>query len=58
MLNLIDYEFIILMWIDNWGVQTGWWIRGAMIAGGVVLCLIGAALSDPESEGEGDFESQ
>ncbi len=57
-LNLIGFEFVLMMWIDNWGIETGWWIRGAMIAGGVVLCLIGAALADPDSEGEGDFESQ
>ena len=48
-----------MMWIDNWGIETGWWIRGAMIAGGIVVCLVGAAMdqSGGEAEAEGDLES-
>ncbi len=57
-LNLIDFEFVVMMWIDNWGIETGWWIRGAMIAGGIVLCLVGAAMDHSDGEAEGDYESQ
>ena len=39
-LNLIGMEFRYLMWIDNWGMEIGWAIRGALIvAGGVLLFL-------------------
>lgn len=39
-LHMIDMEFKLLMWVDNWGETTGWAIRGAMIlAGGVLLFL-------------------
>lgn len=30
-LNLVGYEFELLMWIDNWGEMAGWAIRGAMV---------------------------
>ena len=58
-LNLIGFEFVLMMWIDNWGIETGWWIRGAIIAGGIVVCLVGAAMdqSGGEAEAEGDLES-
>jgi len=40
-LNLIGMEFEYLMWIDNWGVEAGWAIRGAMIVAGGVLLFLG-----------------
>ena len=40
-LNLIGYEFRILMWIDNWGETVGWAIRAALIVGGGVLWFLG-----------------
>ena len=40
-LNFIGYEFAILSWIDNWGETVGWVIRGAMIAVGAVLFILG-----------------
>ena len=40
-LNLIGYEFELLMWIDNWGVEAGWAIRGAMVVAGGVLVFLG-----------------
>ena len=40
-LNLIGYEFKLLMWIDNWGVEAGWAIRGAMVVAGGVLLFLG-----------------
>lgn len=36
-LNMIGYEFILIMWIDVWGETAGWAIRGAMIVGGAGL---------------------
>lgn len=40
-LNLIGYEFRILMWIDNWGESVGWAIRAALIVAGGVLFALG-----------------
>ena len=53
-LNLFDFEFIILMWIDNWGPEIGWWIRGSMIALGCILCLVGVGMEDSEAELESE----
>ncbi|MDH5411349.1 MAG: hypothetical protein OEY16_08180 [Alphaproteobacteria bacterium] len=36
-LNMIGYEFSLLMWIDNWGETVGWVIRGAMVVVGAGL---------------------
>ena len=50
-LNLIGMEFRYLMWIDNWGVEAGWAIRGAMVVAGGVLLFLGmkseAAAAEP-----------
>ncbi len=40
-LNLIGYEFAILVWIDNWGENVGWGIRAAMIVAGGALFVLG-----------------
>ena len=40
-LHFIDYEFIVLMWIDNWGTIVGHGIRVAMIVIGAVLFFVG-----------------
>ena len=40
-LNLMGMEFKLLMWIDNWGVQAGWFIRGGMALVGGALWLLG-----------------
>ena len=51
-LNLINYEFALLMWIDNWGTTVGWVIRGAMIVAGAALFLLdnGQQEAEPETE--------
>lgn len=49
LLNLIDYEFMLLMWIDNWGLEVGWAIRGVMIVAGAALLFTGGAEEDTES---------
>jgi hypothetical protein len=40
-LHLIGREFTYLMWIDNWGEEAGWAIRGVMIVAGGVLIFLG-----------------
>ncbi|MBM9499327.1 hypothetical protein JWG44_03575 [Leptospira sp. 201903071] len=40
-LSFFNYNLKILMWIDNWGVATGWAIRAGLVAVGVVLYFLG-----------------
>ncbi|MDH5655066.1 MAG: hypothetical protein OEZ34_04125 [Spirochaetia bacterium] len=40
-LHFVDYEFIILMWVDMWGDTIAWVIRGGMITLGAVLWIVG-----------------
>jgi len=40
-LNLVGMEFRYLMWIDNWGTEIGWALRGALIVAGGVLLFLG-----------------
>ena len=50
-MNFIGYNFKILMWIDNWGITTGWIIRVAMVAIGLaIFFLIPPANQEPEQE--------
>ncbi len=54
-LNFINYNLKILMWIDNWGDTMGWVIRGGLVVGGGVLYLVGslgAASDDEDDDGE------
>jgi hypothetical protein len=39
-LNVVGYEFSLLMWIDNWGEMAGWAIRGTMIIAGGALYFL------------------
>ncbi len=41
LLYFLNMQFIILSWIDTWGPNAGWTIRGALSAVGGVLWLIG-----------------
>lgn len=50
LLNMIGFEFKLLMWIDNWGPTVGWAIRGGAIVVGAILFFLGK----PEMEAEGD----
>jgi hypothetical protein len=50
-LNLVGFEFKLLMWIDNWGTQVGWAIRGGMIVvGGALWLLIKAPAQEAATE--------
>lgn len=40
-LSFINYELVILIWIDSWGPTVGWIIRGALIVVGGILWLVG-----------------
>ena len=40
-LHLMNLEFIILAWIDNWGSTTGWAIRIGMAVIGGAMWLLG-----------------
>ena len=46
LLNLIGYEFVLLMWIDMWGSTIGWAIRIAAIVIGAVLFFLGSKKED------------
>lgn len=58
LLNFFKYEFILLMWVDNWGPTVGWAIRIGLVGLGVVLVVLGrmresaaasdAMLADPQ----------
>jgi len=48
-LNFLDREFVILAWIDNWGPDVGWAIRGGMAVGGAVLWLVGQVATGGQS---------
>ena len=47
-LNLFGYEFVILMWLDTWGPDIGWVLRGAMVVAGLALFFIGGRAPDSE----------
>jgi len=49
-LNVIDFEFAILAWIDIWGETVGWAIRAAMIVGGGILYFLGSRAEGDSSE--------
>lgn len=40
-LHLINMEFMLVSWVDNWGVGMGNGIRIAMIVVGGILWLLG-----------------
>jgi len=40
-LNMLDREFTIISWIDNWGPTVGMAIRAGMIVVGAALWFMG-----------------
>jgi len=40
-LDFINMQFMLLMWIDNWGPSVGWTIRIVMLVVGGALWLLG-----------------
>ena len=51
-LFFLDMNFIFLNWINTWGTQIGWGIRGFMILLGIVLYIVGKAADEEEAEEE------
>ncbi len=49
LLNLVGYEFKLLMWIDNWGETTGWAIRIAALVIGAVLWFLGRGADEQQA---------
>lgn len=50
LLNQFGYEFSLLMWIDNWGENVGWMIRGCAIVVGAVLFFVGMRTENEEAQ--------
>lgn len=40
-LTFTSYQLRLLAWVDNWGTQNGWFIRGGVVALGLVCMLLG-----------------
>jgi len=55
-LNFFGMEFKLLMWIDSWGVSTGYLIRAAFIMVGAVLFCLGMKSSVAEEESFDDIQ--
>ena len=48
-LNAMDMEFKLLMWVDNWGRETGNMIRYGAIGLGVLMITINLVTSKRDS---------
>ena len=46
-LYLLEMEFIVLQWIDTWGVETGWAIRIGMAVIGAILLFVASRKPAP-----------
>jgi hypothetical protein len=53
-LYLIDYEFSLLMWIENWGETVAWGIRGGMFVVGVGLYFLSPSGEQEEDSAEAE----
>ncbi len=53
-LNLVGYEFSLLMWIDMWGETVGWAIRGGMIVVGGALFFLAPGEGQKEEPAEAE----
>ena len=40
-LYFLHMNSILLIWMDNWGINTGWLIRGGLVLLGAILWFIG-----------------
>jgi hypothetical protein len=41
LLSYIGVHFIVLLWINHWGPNVAWAIRGGLVALGVLMVLLG-----------------
>jgi len=51
-LNMLDRQFTLLMWIDNWGPTVGIAIRVGLILLGVLLFIASGSSDKSEEEDE------
>ncbi|QKX05237.1 hypothetical protein HN014_10000 [Aquimarina sp. TRL1] len=49
-LNFLNYELRILMWIDSWGTAVGWGIRIGLTVLGLVLMMLSKTAKDESVE--------
>ncbi|MFC5047190.1 hypothetical protein ACFSTE_12050 [Aquimarina hainanensis] len=49
-LNFLNYELRILMWIDSWGTAVGWGIRIGLTVLGLVLMMLSKTTKDESVE--------
>jgi len=48
-LHALGMEFIILSWINGWGEEIGWGIRGAVALVGAIMLGVGASQERKQS---------
>ena len=51
-LNMMDRQFTLLMWIDNWGPTVGIAIRVGLIILGALLFITSGSSGGSKEEGE------
>ncbi len=44
-LSLVNYELVVLMWVDRWGTGIGWGIRIGLIVVGALLAGAGILMA-------------
>ena len=53
-LFFLDKNFVLLDWINTWGAQVGWGIRGFLMLLGIILFIVGKAAEEEEAEEEAE----
>mgnify|MGYP000075690853 CR=1 FL=1 len=53
-LSLVNYELVVLMWVDRWGTGVGWGIRIGLIVVGALLAGAGFLMAPDEPEAATD----
>jgi hypothetical protein len=55
-LSLVNYELVVLMWVDRWGTGVGWGIRIGLIVIGALLAGVGLLMApnDPAAATDDD----
>lgn len=57
-LYFLGYEFKFLMWIDNWGANVGWGIRGALVVVGAAMMFFDKSAADDGDEEDAPEEQE
>lgn len=56
LLYFLGYEFIVLSWIEAWGENIAWFIRGTMIVAGGLLLFLPTWMDANQAHGEAQSE--